>query len=176
MSFAGQPIFIFTGRPAYWLSELAGAALRFLPIILIAFLLPVPYRMTLPAGPLSLLLFLVTLLTGLLINVSISMFIYIMTIVTLSPLGPMLLLATLGEFMAGMVLPIPLMPAWLQGIVYLLPFHLTADLPFRIYSGHIGPAAAFAGLVQQVGWLAVLLVLGQLAMRKILSRVVVQGG
>jgi ABC-2 type transport system permease protein len=156
--------------------RLAGALLRCFPILLLAFILPDPYRMTLPPTLPAFLLFCLTLLTGLLVNVSISMFIYILTFVTLSPVGSLLLIGVIGEFCAGMIIPIPLMPDWLQTLLFLLPFRLTADLPFRIWSGHIPLQSALSGWVWQLVWLAALIVTGRLAMRKVLLRLVVQGG
>lgn len=82
----------------------------------------------------------------------------------------------IGEFFAGMVIPIPLMPEWLQTFVYWLPFRYTADFPFRVYSGHIGKTEALQGMVLQLCWLVVLLKSGKLLMNKALRRVVVQGG
>jgi ABC-2 type transport system permease protein len=156
--------------------RLSGAALRCLPILGVAMLLPDPYRLRLPTDIPTFLLFLVTLLLGVLVNVSISMFLYILTLATLSPVGSMMIIGTLGEFCSGMIIPIPLMPGWVQQIVMILPFRLASDLPFRIWSGHIGHADAFVGIVTQLAWLLVLVGTGQLAMRKVLRRVVVQGG
>jgi ABC-2 type transport system permease protein len=53
---------------------------------------------------------------------------------------------------------------------------LTADFPFRVYSGHIPPHEAIMGVGAQVVWLLVLVWLGKIAMNKVLKRVVVQGG
>jgi ABC-2 type transport system permease protein len=156
--------------------RLSGAALRCLPILGVAMLLPDPYRLRLPTDMSTFLLFLVTLLLGVLVNVSISMYLYILTFVTLSQVGPMMIIGTLGEFCSGMIIPIPLMPEWLQQIVTILPFRLASDLPFRIWSGHLGHAEAFAGIATQLVWLLVLVGTGQLAMRKVLRRAVLQGG
>lgn len=82
----------------------------------------------------------------------------------------------IGEFLAGMVIPVPLMPAWLQSIVYVFPFRWTADFPFRVYSGHIPKEEALIGIAIQLVWIIVLVGLGRLAMAKALRRVVVQGG
>ncbi|MNT99231.1 hypothetical protein D3C72_2420300 [compost metagenome] len=82
----------------------------------------------------------------------------------------------LGEFLAGMVIPIPLMPDWLQSIINWLPFRYTADFPFRVYSGHIPIGEAWAGLAVQLLWLAVMVAAGKYAMARVLRRVVVQGG
>ena len=157
-------------------SRLAGAALRCGPILLVAMLLPDPYRLVLPANLHTFLIFLVSLLLGVLVNVGISMFIYIFTFVTLNNTGALLVIGTLGEFLAGMILPVPLMPSWLQRIVHVLPFRLAGDLPFRIWSGHIPLQEAWMGILSQLLWLSVLLWTGQAAMRRVLRRVVVQGG
>ncbi len=49
-----------------------------------------------------------------------------------------------------MVIPVPLMPTWLQNIVVVLPFRYTADFPFRVYSGHIPQNEAVLGIVIQL--------------------------
>ncbi|MFD0710290.1 ABC transporter permease [Paenibacillus sp. GCM10027626] len=156
--------------------RLASAALRSLPILAVALFLPQPYRLSLPPDMATALLFVVTLLFGLLVLVAISMFIYISVFITMSPVGSLLLFAVLGEFFAGSIIPIPLMPGWMQTIVSWLPFHLAADLPFRVYSGHIPQDGALAGIGIQLIWLAILVTAGVFAMRKALRRVVVQGG
>ncbi|MEF3303874.1 ABC transporter permease [Paenibacillus sp. GYB003] len=172
-------------RPAglyeFWYAKLlaqrlSAALLRCVPILVVAMLLPRPYRLTLPPAASSFMLFAAALLLGLLVLVAISMLIYISVFYTMSPVGSLLLFGLLGEFLAGMTIPVPLMPSWLQTIVLLLPFHLTADFPFRVYSGHIPPAEAFRGIGLQLLWLAALLFVGKTALRRALRRVVVQGG
>lgn len=166
---------------AYWYakllaSRLASAILRCLPILAIAFFLPQPYRMHPPASAAALTLFLAALTLGLLVLVAVSMFIYISVFWTMSPVGSTLLIGVLGEFMAGLVIPVPLMPDWLQRIAYALPFRWTADFPFRVYSGQIPLQEACIGVIVQLGWLAVLVIAGRLLMKKALRQVVVQGG
>lgn len=156
--------------------RLASALLRSLPIVAVAFILPQPYRMPLPSDPFALLLFIVALILGLLMIVSLSMLMYISVFVTLSPAGSLLMFGVIGEFLAGMVIPVPLMPSWLQSIVYVLPFRWTADFPFRVYSGHIPKEEALAGIAIQLIWFLVLVGLGRLAMARALRRVVVNGG
>jgi ABC-2 type transport system permease protein len=157
-------------------SRLSSALLRCFPILIVAFFLPKQYRMTLPPNLLTGLLFLVTLFLGLFLLVAISMFIYISVFYTMSPIGSTLMIGVLGEFFAGLIIPIPLMPEWLQNIAYMLPFRLTADFPFRVYSGHIPQDEALIGIVAQLVWLVVLVWLGRVAINNALQRVVVQGG
>jgi ABC-2 type transport system permease protein len=156
--------------------RLAGAALRCLPILLVAFFMPAPYCLVLPDSLPRFFLFLITLFLGLLVNVTISMFIYILTFITLSQVGAMLLIGTLGEFCAGLIVPLPLLPSWLQNVLYLLPFRLAADLPFRTWSGNLTVQSTLQGIGLQFIWLAVLGCTGMLAMNKVLRRLIIQGG
>lgn len=165
----------------YWYARLigqriSGALLRFLPILLIASLMPAPYNLTLPPDFMTFILFLITLILGLILIIAISMFIYISVFYTLSPTGSMLLFAVFGEFFAGLTIPIPLMPKTLQVITYCLPFRYTSDLPFRIYAGNIGTKEAVISIGVQVMWIVVTILLGKYWMQNALKRVVIQGG
>lgn len=169
------------GLYGFWYAKLlaqrlSGALLRCFPILIIVALLPEPYKLVLPPDFVTMCLFIVTLILGLLVLVSISMFIYISVFFTMSPVGSLLMIGTVGEFMAGLIIPVPLMPEWLQQVVYLLPFRLAADLPFRVYTGHIAQYEAVRGILMQLGWLFILIWLGNIALKKALRRVVVQGG
>jgi ABC-2 type transport system permease protein len=157
-------------------TRLSSVALRCLPIFLVVFLLPQPFRMGLPPSLITFVLFLVSLLLGLLVTVAISMLIYISVFWTMSPAGSILMIAVVGEFFAGMVIPVPLMPIWLQKIVYLLPFRWTMDFPFRVYSGQIPALEACWGIPVQFLWLSVLIVVGRWCLNRALWQVVVQGG
>ncbi len=169
------------GLYGFWYAKLlamrlSSALLRCFPILIVAFCLPQPYRMTVPPSLTTLILFLAALFIGLLLLVSISMFVYISVFVTMSPVGSLLMFGVIGEFFAGLVIPVPLMPTWLQNIAYVLPFRLTADFPFRVYSGHIPQDEAIVGIGMQLLWLIALVWLGRAALSKVLRRVVVQGG
>ncbi|TCZ74685.1 ABC transporter permease [Paenibacillus albiflavus] len=166
---------------SFWYAKLlaqriSSAILRSFPILIVALFLPEPYRFAQPADVVTFILFAISLILGLFIVVSIAMLIYISVFITLSPMGSLLLFGVVGEFCAGMTIPIPLMPEWLQQIIYFLPFRWTADFPFRIYSGHIPSDEAMIGIVLQLIWLVLLIGLGKFLMSKVLRRVVVQGG
>jgi len=154
----------------------ANVALRCLPILIVTLLLPSPYNLSLPAGFGAAGLFLFSLVLSLLLMTAISMFIYILTFITLSSLGSRLIIGITAEFFQGAILPIPFMPLWLQQIANFLPFRYAADLPFRIYSGNISGRDALVQIGLQMLWLAGLLVLGQYCFKRVLRRVVIQGG
>lgn len=157
-------------------SRLAGAILRCLPILLFAAMVPEPYRLYLPQDWQTLILFGFTLIGALLLVVSISMLIYLSIFYTLSPTGSFLIAGIVGEFFAGLIIPIPLMPAFLQTITAFLPFRYFGDLPFRIYSGNIPFEEGLIGLLIQCVWIVLLFSMGKAWMNKAISRVIVQGG
>lgn len=172
-------------RPAdlysFWYSKLiaqrlSGALLRCFPIIMVASILPYPYRFTLPESFTTFILFVVTLILGLVLIVAISMLIYISIFYTMSGIGSILMFSVFGEFFAGLVIPVPLMPKVLQKIVYVLPFRYTSDLPFRIYAGNIGTKEALISVAVQIIWIALIVSLGRLWMKRTLKKVVIQGG
>ncbi|MCM0647971.1 ABC transporter permease [Clostridium swellfunianum] len=172
-------------RPAdlynFWYAKLiaqrlSGALLRCFPILIVAILLPYPYNFTLPPSVASFLLFIITLLLGLILIVAISMLIYISIFYTMSGVGSLLIFGVFGEFFSGLVIPVPLMPDALKTIVYILPFRYTSDLPFRIYAGNIGMKEAILSIGVQLVWITLTVGIGKLWMSKALKRIVVQGG
>ena len=152
------------------------AAMRFLPIIVIAAVMPAPYNLSAPQSPAAFLLFLVTLFMGAFLLVAISMLVYISIFKTMSPIGSIGILGVVGEFFSGHTIPIPLMPTWLQDVCMVLPFRLVSDMPFRVYSGGIGVSEALQGMVFQLTWIAVLVLAGAFIMKRITRLSVVQGG
>jgi ABC-2 type transport system permease protein len=165
----------------FWYAKLVGqrlayVVLRCFPLLSVTFFLPAPYRLNPPASAESLSLFIAALLLGLLVNVAISMFIYISVFHTMSPTGSLLMIAVVGDFFSGMLIPVPLMPDWLQQASYALPFRWTLDFPFRVYSGNIATGEALWGIAVQAGWIIALFLLGRWALQQSLRRLVVQGG
>jgi ABC-2 type transport system permease protein len=113
---------------------------------------------------------------GLVLLVAISVLVYISVFATMSPIGSVGIFSIIGEFLAGMTIPLPLMPPWIQRICMFLPFRWTADLPFRVYSGHIGTADALVGFAVQSMWTAALVLAGACITKRISRLSVVQGG
>jgi ABC-2 type transport system permease protein len=106
---------------SFWFARIAGArvsnaALRFLPILVIAFLLPAKYRMSLPPDFAAFALFALSLSLALMLTVAVSMFVYILTFVTLTPAGSNLIVNVGAEFLSGAIVPVPLFPLWLQRV------------------------------------------------------------
>lgn len=169
------------GLYSFWYAKLTGTrlsrtVLRCFPLLMIAGFLPPSYRLHPPPSAASLFLFIAALAIGMLMVVALSMLIHISVFWTMSPAGSVLLFGITGEFLSGMIVPIPMMPAWLQRAVDWLPFRWTVDFPFRVYTGHIPPGEAVWGIGVQLIWFALLAAAGQWCLRRALRRVVVQGG
>lgn len=157
-------------------SRLAKAALRCLPVLVVAFLVPAPYRLTLPPSAVQFALFLLSAALGFCVTVAFCMIVYISTFYLLSPAGMKTILVFFADFLAGGTVPLPFFPDRIRAVVELLPFAAMQNMPLRIYSGNIASADAARGILLQCFWLAVLVGLGRLWLSGALRRTVVQGG
>lgn len=157
-------------------NRLARAVLRCFPILIVAFIVPEPLRMSLPSDLRQLGLFLISVPLSLGVVVAFNMLVYVSAFFTLSPLGVRIMASILADFLAGGIIPLPFFPDSIRGVVELLPFAAMQNMPLRIYSGHISGAAAVCGLFLQVFWLLILVGIGRAWMKLALRRAVVQGG
>ena len=156
--------------------RIARAGLRCIPLLAIAFILPRPFRLMLPAGPQHFILFAITLLLGLGVTVAFCMFTYILAFFTISPQGLRMIFTSMVDFLSGAIMPLPFMPERVRKIVELLPFAGMFDVPLRIYSGDLAGADMLRGIGLQCFWLIVLVVCGKALCRTAERRIVVQGG
>jgi len=157
-------------------NRLAQAALRCMPILIVAIFLPKPFNISLPSTSVAGVMFLVSMILGFLVLVAFSMLIYISTFYTISSLGIRILATSMVEFFAGAIIPLPFFPKNLQTLMGLLPFASMQNTPFQIYNGYIAGIKMLEGISLQIVWLAILLVLGKLFMKQALKKVIVQGG
>lgn len=156
--------------------RLSRSALRCVPILLFAALLPYPYGFALPPDLPTFVVFIVTLALAFFSAVAFCMLIYIATFYTLSPVGVRIFASALNEFLSGAIIPLPFMPDGIRRIIELTPFATLQNLPFRIYSGNIAGTEMLRGIMLQVFWLMTLVLISRLWMSKTLKKVVIQGG
>ncbi|MGI6692110.1 MAG: ABC transporter permease [Christensenellales bacterium] len=154
----------------------ARAALRCMPVLLIAFLLPEPLRLHPPESALSFLLFLLSSLMSVGVVCALTMLVYIAHFRLLNITGVRIMVAALTDLLGGFSIPLPFYPRVLQTILSALPFAAMQNLPLRLYSGHVAGMEAVQGLALQAFWLVALLCLGRRWMNRQLARIVVQGG
>jgi len=157
-------------------NRLVRAALRCSPILIVAFIVPEPYRMTLPADFATLVLFLLSVALSLCVIVSVTMLMYVTVFHTMSLIGARYIFVTFVDFFAGGIIPLPFFPETLRKVIELSPFGAMQNMPLRIYSGNITGAGAVRGIILQIFWAAALITAGKFYMDRALRKVVVQGG
>jgi ABC-2 type transport system permease protein len=71
-----------------------------------------------------------------------------------------------------MLIPLELLPGWLEGIAAVLPFRAMTYTPARLASGHVEPHL----LLEQVGWIVALSAVAVVTFRAGERRLQVVGG
>lgn len=80
------------------------------------------------------------------------------------------------NFLSGAIVPLSLFPAWAQTALAYTPFPSIASLPVRLFLGDMAIAEVAVSFAVTLGWIIVLNVLGQLAFKSSVRKVVVFGG
>jgi len=154
----------------------AAVLLRFAPVILISLLLPEPYNLSLAASPTNFILFLISLILGSIIVTAFVMVVNVSSFFTYNDQGISSVIFTIIEILSGAAVPVPLLPEVIQKINYYLPFRLIGDLSFRVYSNNIGISEAIMNIYLQIFWIIILIVIGNLMMKKASKKLFIQGG
>lgn len=129
-----------------------------------------------PAGTRELFLFFVSLLMSFMINWLFAAC-FSMWAFTAINMDPMLQVKKhLLRLLSGSIIPLWFFPDWLRGILNLLPFVYIYQLPLDIYIGKYEKDMLWLRLLTQGGWVLLLFLLFSSLQRKILKRVMVQGG
>lgn len=132
--------------------------------------------LTLPRTFEALILFVLSMTVTVAMSCCVSALNNILTMWTLSALGPSALLPVAITIFSGMIIPLPLMPDWVVPVLRALPFSGLIDTPFRIYSGNLAGKAAIYAILHQIGWTIALVYLGRVLIRGRTRRLVIQGG
>ncbi|MCZ6619381.1 MAG: ABC-2 family transporter protein [Gammaproteobacteria bacterium] len=159
----------------------APTLLRLTPMLIFAYwVLPLigfsEWALPLPDSFASGLLFVFSVVATLALSTAFTMVMHVALIWTISGEGFNRMMPGIVPVFAGLIVPLPLFPDWLQPFLYWQPFRGMADVPFRIYSGHIPVDEAFFEIAMQWFWFAVIVVLGYRLLIRARTRLVVQGG
>jgi len=134
------------------------------------------WRLRFPAGIEAMLLFAPAMLSVLLLSSAMVMLLNIGVVATMNERGANTLMVPLVNILSGSIVPLPFFPDWIQWLLFIQPFAGLVDIPYRIYFGNLSGIAAIAGVVQQLVWTAILLLIGKHLMARAMSRLQVQGG
>lgn len=164
-----------------WSSKLLGerlskVLLRFLPVIIFAVLFPSPFNLDLTTTLPRFIIFIISLgLSSILVTVLILLY-HIICLFTLDEKGIVNMFMVVSDILSGLTIPIPFFPSYLQNISNVLPFRYVSDFPFRLYVGNITINEGFIGIIVQIIWIIILIIIGNLLMKKALKKAVIQGG
>jgi ABC-2 type transport system permease protein len=129
-----------------------------------------------PTGLAALASFALAMVLALALSTAITTLVHVSLLWTISGQGVAGLMPSLVIVCSGNLVPVPLFPDALQQLLALLPFAAIADVPFRLYTGHLAPAAALPSLALGALWTIALIGLGHVLLARGQHRLVVQGG
>lgn len=151
----------------------APTLLRSLPLLTIAGLF---FGLQPPASLEALAAFSVALTAAVLLSAAITVILNVSLLWTISGDGVSTLVPAFGFIFSGMIVPLPLFPDWAQPILNALPFRYFADVPFRLYLGHMAPSDLFDILLLLAAWTVCVVLLGRALLAIARRRLIVQGG
>ena len=164
-----------------WLSKISGerlskAFLRFLPVLIIASLLPGMYRLNLSITLLRLILFIPAFILGTILMLTLVTLFHVICLYTIDEKGIVNILMITADILSGLVIPIPFFPKFLQNISNILPFRYVSDFPLRLYVGSIPLNECFISYIVQIIWILILGFLGYFLTKNALKKISIQGG
>jgi len=164
-----------------WASKILGerlsrVTLRFLPIILVAILLPTPYNLDLTISLPTLLIFIVSIILSSILMTVLVLLYHVICLFTLDEKGIVNIFMVTSDILSGLVIPIPFFPDYLKDISKILPFQYISDFPIRLYVGNISNYEGMIGIIIQIIWIIILIIIGRIITKKALKKAVIQGG
>jgi ABC-2 type transport system permease protein len=158
-----------------------GAALRSLPILVFAgLLLPFTplagWALQPPSSAAAFVGFALAMALGIALSAALTTLVHVSLLWTISGQGMAGLVPSLVLVFSGMLVPLPLFPDALQPLLVLLPFPALADVPYRLYIGHLAPRAALPALGAAAFWTLALIAAGRALLARGQRRMIVQGG
>jgi len=144
--------------------------------LVIALIMPVMLRLSLPDSMIGFTFFLLSVCSAFMLNVAFSM---VLTAVRLGLTwgeGPTQALSLLAIILGGAILPLQLWPDSIQRLLLFQPFAGMLDIPLRLYIGTMPQEDAIWAIGLQLIWMVIFIALGRGLMQRKLSQLIVQGG
>lgn len=129
-----------------------------------------------PASLTALLGYLAALLLATVISVQLTLLLDMTSFWSLEVTGIYLSFSLVSRFLSGSLVPLWFMPHWLRILAGVLPFQATTFSPIASYLGVLDGPAMSRALVVAAGWVLILGVVLRLSWRRVLNRIIVQGG
>ena len=156
--------------------RLAAVILRCSPVLIVAFLLPEPYNLTLPVSFEAFILFILSMIFSCLLITSMSLLMHIITMFTLNADGVIGMYCMAAEVFTGLLVPVPFLPSFMIKIGKYLPFRFIGDFSYRVYSGDISTSEGRIMIIGSILWTVLTIGIGYLLTKLALKKAVIQGG
>lgn len=135
------------------------------------------FQLAMPVDPLRWLLFLVSVLLGLVVSFAVRYLLGLAAFWLMDGSGINMMAAVVSIFFSGMLLPLTVFPGGFGEFVRAMPWAAMLQVPMDVLLGkNEGAGGAAQALGFQAGWALVLLGLGRLMQSAATRKVVVQGG
>ncbi|MBT2402656.1 MULTISPECIES: ABC-2 family transporter protein [unclassified Streptomyces] len=135
------------------------------------------FQLAMPADPLRWLLFLVSVLLGLVVSFAVRYLLGLAAFWLMDGSGINMMATVVSIFFSGMLLPLTVFPGGFGEFVRVMPWAAMLQVPMDVLLGkNEGAGGAARALGFQAGWALVLLGLGRLMQSAATQKVVVQGG
>jgi len=171
---------------AYWYARAvarrtATPLLRAIPMVLaVGVVLPSlglgRWGLSAPAGGVAAATFALSMLLVVALASAFSVVLDLLVVATLSERGVNTFVAPFAIVFSGNLIPLPLLPEWLQPAMRYQPFAGLLDFPLRIYSGHLAGSDAYGALARQAAWVIIFVVVGRVLATRVMARLQTQGG
>ncbi len=155
--------------------RMAPTLLRSIPLMLIVLLLPKEYSLSLPkldAVP----SFIITLAMAFVLSATITVLMNIFTLWTISGDGINRIIPAIVLLFSGSLIPLPLLPDWMQTSLRYMPFSGLLDIPVRFYTSNLMFSELPYYLCIQLFWVFTFILLGRILLKIKLKSIIVQGG
>ena len=169
-------------KPYHYLDKLVSLDIGFkisnlirisFPMFLISVLV---LRVELPGSPVSLFLFLISALFGVLIGTQLDLLIGILAFWTTNTWGIKILRDSIIKFFSGALVPLTLFPQWFQIIGDYLPFKHMIFIPVSIYVGQFNTHESINCLLFQFLWLILLFSIVRIVWMLSIRKITIFGG
>ena len=154
-------------------SEISVFLVQRLPLFLVAALF---FGLRLPADPALWLAFFISLLLGQAVLFLFDWMFACLAFYVTETWGLSVVRVAAGSFFSGALVPLVMMPDWLQNLAAAMPFAQALAVPISFLSGISTPADAPRLWLTQLAWLVALLVLSRIVFNIAIRKVTVQGG
>ena len=168
----------------FWLARAiaaraANTGLRVLPMFAVASIfLPMigleAWSWHLPSGPQAAFLFAISISLTVILSSAFTVLLNI-AVTALKTRRAANIAPVLVSPLSGMIVPLVLMPLWMQPFLFWQPFAGLVDIPYRIYFGNLAGSAALEGIAAQCLWVVLFIVIGRAWMARVMARVDMQG-